>query len=174
MAFVRSASMRGHHTSSRLNDSCTKHSDHCSLHCTSDSLASRCSYCAEFTLRIKRATTESERATIIKAHSEHLRVVQGYRSAQTSLNHLSEEACSSVTGAYAAGGTGRLIKVDIDYVDQAKIKIPRNLDLTKGNEGLWRPQLHTGGILIWGVPRQTSACHPLHARHVTCSHPDSW
>ncbi|CAE7279118.1 unnamed protein product [Symbiodinium sp. KB8] len=54
-------------------------------------------------------------------------------------------------GAFAAGGTGRLMKVDVDYVDQAKFKVPRNLDLTKSTEGLWRPQLHTGGILIWGV-----------------------
>ena len=125
-------------------------------------------------LRIKRATTETERAGILKAHADHLHVVQSYRATQTSLNHLSEEACSSMTGAFAAGGTGRLMKVDVDYVDQAKFKVPRNLDLTKSTEGLWRPQLHTGGILIWGVPRQISACQTWHATHLAlaCSHPD--
>ena len=180
LASARSASMRGHHTSSHLNDSCSSlfYRPQCPLHihCIAhqSSLCSRCSHCAEFTLRIKRATTETERAGILKAHADHLHVVQSYRATQTSLNHLSEEACSSMTGAFAAGGTGRLMKVDVDYVDQAKFKVPRNLDLTKSTEGLWRPQLHTGGILIWGVPRQISACQTWHATHLAlaCSHPD--
>ena len=35
-------------------------------------------------------------------------------------------------------------------MDQAKYKIPRNLESNKAFEGLWRPQLHVTGVTIKG------------------------
>ena len=113
----------------------------------------RCAQCAEFTARIKNAAVESERAQILRAHSEHLAMVQAFRSCQTCLNHMSEDSCdlSKMSAGSGAAAGGRLLKLDVDYVDQAKFRIPRNLMLTKRSENLWRPQLHTAGILLWGV-----------------------
>ena len=45
----------------------------------------------------------------------------------------------------------RILKIDIDGMDQAKWKCPRNLESSKKLEKLWRPQLHLVGIIVWGV-----------------------
>ena len=42
-----------------------------------------------------------------------------------------------------------LVKIDVDFCDQAKFKCPRNVDSSKATESLWRPQLHLGGCLVW-------------------------
>jgi hypothetical protein len=48
--------------------------------------------------------------------------------------------------------TVSFLKLDIDGADQAKFRIPRNLDSSKALDNLWRPQLHVTGVIIWGVP----------------------
>ena len=71
---------------------------------------------------------------------EHIGMVRDYRLTQSRYASLSEDPSSS------------LVKIDIDFCDQAKFKCPRNVDSSKATESLWRPQLHLGGALVWGVP----------------------
>ena len=61
-------------------------------------------------------------------------------------NKLSEASCSAgcVPG-------GRVLKIDMDGMDQAKFKAPRNISNAKNMQDLWRPSIHVVGILIWGL-----------------------
>ena len=105
---------------------------------------------------MKSCTVAAERDAILKGHTEHLQVVQNYRHCQTRYNHLSEDACDPTKTTPGSDiNHGSLIKLDIDYVDQAKFRLPR-VEHTKATDKLWRPQLHTAGILIWGVAQSTS------------------
>ena len=116
------------------------------------SLSIRCANCADFGERIKKCQLAAERDAIVEAHRQHLRVVHNYRAAQTRYNHLSEESCGCLHSSACLAGDNSILKIDIDYCDQAKFRVPRNLALTKATENLWRPQLHTAGILMWGDP----------------------
>ena len=46
---------------------------------------------------------------------------------------------------------GRIVKIDLDGMDQAKFMIPRNTPSTKAHEGLWKPQLHLVGVIVHGI-----------------------
>jgi hypothetical protein len=36
-------------------------------------------------------------------------------------------------------------------MDQAKFKVPRNMEMSKAIDGLWRPQLHFTGCIAHGI-----------------------
>ena len=100
----------------------------------------RCSICAEFSARCKRATTESERTTLESHQRQHLTNIQQYRLIQNRLAVLSETEGSNI------------LKIDIDGLDQNKTRFPRNLQSSKTLANAWRPQLHCVGVIVWGVP----------------------
>ena len=52
---------------------------------------------------------------------EHIGMVRDYRLTQSRYASLSEDPSSS------------LVKIDIDFCDQAKFKCPRNVDSSKGH-----------------------------------------
>ena len=94
---------------------------------------------------MKSCTVAAER-DVLKAHTEHLQVVQNYR----------RDACDPAkTSPGSDVNHGSLIKLDIDYVEQAQFRLPR-VEHTKATDKLWRPQLHMAGMLIWGVAQRTS------------------
>ena len=68
------------------------------------------------------------------------------RDLEMRTNKLSEASCSAgcVPG-------GRVLKIDMDGMDQAKFKAPRNISNAKNMQDLWRPSIHVVGILIWGL-----------------------
>jgi hypothetical protein len=70
------------------------------------------------------------------------------------------EVATSATGSQCSGGGGdyggvcrnsSILKLDLDGLDQAKGKLPRNLANSKQLEKLWRPQMHIVGFIAWGV-----------------------
>ena len=99
----------------------------------------RCSTCAEFSARCGKATCESDRSKLEKGQKQHLLNVHQYRLIQQRLNVLSETAGSNI------------LKIDLDGLDQAKTKFPRNLESSKTLASCWRPQLHLVGVIAWGV-----------------------
>lgn len=103
-----------------------------------------------FTVRVRRALTESERAPLFKAQEVHISEVMAHRKICQRLNTLSEEG----TKPGLQDCSGAVLKVDLDGADQAKTLLPRNcLDLTKskGFCNLWRPHVHVIGCIIHGV-----------------------
>ena len=110
----------------------------------------RCSACAEFTERIKTARGD-ERAAVMKAQEVHISMVRQFHCAQTRMSHMSEDAVK----AGRQDNYDDFIKVDLDACDEAKFKCPRNTSNAKCLDGVWRPQLHLHGSLVWGVPKLT-------------------
>ena len=78
---------------------------------------------------------------------EHLRSMLADRDLERSLNIISENSSSDQCKLEG----GRILKIDIDGMDQAKWTCPCNLESSKKLETLWRPQLHLVGVIAWGV-----------------------
>ena len=108
----------------------------------------RCTQCSEFTRRIRKSTLQHERDQLEHAQSEHIRNVRHYRSAQSRLNTMSEISTAGGQG----GSSASILKLDIDGLDQSKTRYPRlNSINPKSLSGVWRPQIHVLGCIVWGV-----------------------
>lgn len=69
-----------------------------------------------------------------------------FRDTQMRLNMLSEESTNGQ-------GTGAsILKVDIDALDQAKTRYPRNMVNAKSLSGVWRPTAHVICAIVHGDP----------------------
>ena len=77
--------------------------------------------------------------------SSHIKDVRMFRQTQARLNSLSEQATSG------GGSPTSILKVDLDGLDQAKCRYPRNTVNAKSLAGLWRPQCHIMAAIVWGV-----------------------
>ena len=111
-------------------------------------LLDRCSTCAAFSCRIGKPMDEQQKADILHAQKEHLNLVAQYRAVQTRLNHMSEESCNAEPGSSLGNG---VLKIDMDFCDQSKFKIPRNQTSSKSLDHLWRPQMSVACALVWGA-----------------------
>ena len=78
--------------------------------CDLDSV--RCPSCAEFSARLKKSLTESEKDQLLHAQSQHIATVRDYRLTQMRYANLSEEPDSGI------------MKIDVDFCDQAKFRVP--------------------------------------------------
>lgn len=56
---------------------------------------------------------------------------------------------------------GRVLKIDIDGMDQAKFKVPRNLEATHSFAALWRPVLHVTCAIAHGLVEASAYGHKL-------------
>ena len=101
---------------------------------------------AEFSQRLLKEKDPDGRQEILAARDRHLKSVFADRDVETKLNQLAEASCST-----NCTFNGRTIKFDIDGMDQAKHKCPRNIDSSNSMKDLWRPALHVVGILCWGL-----------------------
>lgn len=106
----------------------------------------RCDQCAEFSARIGTCS-DAERPRVEMAQRRHIEEVKAMRTLQTRLGCLSAESTASV-------GSQSLLKIDLDGLDQAKTKWPRNLSAAKQLATLWRPNLHLVGFVAHGVSWQ--------------------
>ena len=106
----------------------------------------RCTMCAELSQRLATTHDEEVKAEIIATRDRHLTSMFADRDLEYRLNALSETSSSSTCTFH-----GRVLKVDIDGMDQAKFKCPRNVSNAHSLKDAWRPMLHVVGILCWGV-----------------------
>ena len=90
-------------------------------------LVSRCTRCAEFTARCRKATEMNLRSQLERAQQQHLKDVLQYRAIQTRLCALSEAATSGDGVEVAAS----VLKIDVDGLDQAKTRWPRMVENAK-------------------------------------------
>ena len=44
-----------------------------------------------------------------------------------------------------------ILNFDVDWMDQAKCRVPRNVSMNKQFSDMWRPQLGAGGITMDGI-----------------------
>ena len=107
---------------------------------------SRCTFCAETSKRLEACQCPQERADIRASHMRHLKSMFADRDLEMRANKLSEASCADESSM-----SGRVLKVDIDGMDQAKFKAPRNISNAKATQDLWRPSIHVVGIIVWGL-----------------------
>ena len=85
----------------------------------------------------------------MEAQRVHLANVMAYRKIQSRLCHMSEQSTGAESGISAPGGG--VLKLDMDFCDQSKFRVPRNCSSSKSLDNLWRPQISLGSALVWGV-----------------------
>ena len=107
----------------------------------------RCSTCAKLDCALSKATGKEEKMALRQQKADHLRSMLADRHLERRLDMMSEES----TKKDSMQGGGRLLKIDIDGMDQAKWRCPRNLIHSKEFEKLWVPHLHLVGVIVWGV-----------------------
>lgn len=105
----------------------------------------RCAKCAEFAEMRRHAETEGEKASVQSMIDQHHQTIFADRAVDNRAARLSEESCRIGTLP------GRVLKLDIDGMDQAKFRIPRNLCQSKQFDSLWRPQCHVVGVVCHGL-----------------------
>ena len=103
---------------------------------------------------MRKDLNAQEKADILDAQRIHLQQVMDFRQIQSRLNSMSEQ--STCCGSVPSGGG--LLKVDMDYCDQSKFRVPRNVSSSKNLDACWRPQISLGGVLIWGVLSLAFGC----------------
>lgn len=84
---------------------------------------SRCTECSRISTLLRRADTEDEKATLFATHEAHLNTIFADRSTDDRASQLSAQSCK-----LGCTLSGRLLKIDIDGMDQSKYKCPRNYE----------------------------------------------
>ena len=79
-------------------------------------------------------------------YKQHLDEQYADRAVDARLNTQSEQSCAS---GCALGA--RILKIDIDGMDQSKFKCPRAPAASKQFEDLHKPALHVTGVIVHGV-----------------------
>ena len=110
----------------------------------------RCTLCAELSERLSKTHEVEEQAEIIATRERHLASMFADRDLEYRLNSLSEASTARTCSFH-----GRVLKVDMDGMDQAKFKCPRNISNAHSLNDMWRPMIHIVGIVNWGFSKLT-------------------
>ena len=105
----------------------------------------RCTLCAEISEALSKTNDPQQRSDLVETRERHLASMFSDRDVEMRIARLSEASCSSSRGSTS----GRVLKIDIDGMDQAKFKSPRNLINAHSMKDLWRPTLHVVGVICW-------------------------
>ena len=98
----------------------------------------RCTQCCEDCKRLEKCSSPQERAEIMAARSRHLSSMLSARDLEMRENKMSEASCEG-----GCSFLGHILKIDMDGMDQAKFRAPRNISNAKAMKDLWRPTTHT-------------------------------
>ena len=110
----------------------------------------RCAVCARLSQQRLKAQTQEEKLDLSSALAAHRQTIQADRAADGRLDDLAVRSNDPRNG-YVNIEQDRIVKFDIDGMDQAKFKCPRNTPSTKAHEHLWRPELHITGVIVPGI-----------------------
>ena len=106
----------------------------------------QCHECARISALRDRADTQDEKMELQERRQKHLNLVFADRATDDKQNVMARMSAKRDCAL-----TGRLIKLDLDGMDQAKFKIPRNVVATKLFDKGWRPQMHFTGVVLHGI-----------------------
>jgi hypothetical protein len=98
------------------------------------------------------ASTREAKEHIQEMYNEHVTCVFKDRAVYNRLQRMSAESTRARPGPpETEADENSVLALTIDGMDQAKFRLPRNMQLTKQNESAWRPQEHLMGVLAAGV-----------------------
>ena len=106
----------------------------------------RCAECARLEAMRSKAETEEEKQDILASLAWHRDMIFADRASDARLSTSAEESCKLNSSV-----PYRVLKIDLDGMDQSKFRCPRNVASTKAHDNLWRPQIHVVGCIIYGV-----------------------
>jgi hypothetical protein len=107
----------------------------------------QCHECARLSALRCKAETDAEKNDLQEAREEHLKAIFADRSTDDKANamaRLSARPGSNISSA-------RVLKIDLDGMDQSKFRIPRNVSASKALEKCFRPQMHLVGVVVHGI-----------------------
>ena len=79
----------------------------------------------------------------------HVEAVLRDRRADNLIQGMAEESLMVADTAVRWDRT--ILNFDVDWMDQAKFRVPRNVSMNKQFSDMWRPQLGAGGITMDGI-----------------------
>jgi len=98
------------------------------------------------------ANTREAKEHVQTMYDEHVTSVFKDRATMANLERLSAESTRARPGApEVEADQNSVLHLCVDGMDQAKFRLPRNLQLTKQSDTNWRPQEHCVGVLAAGV-----------------------
>ena len=112
----------------------------------------RCSTCAKLGEMRLLANTREAKEHVQTMYDEHVTSVFKDRATMANLERLSAESTRARPGApEVEADQNSVLHLCVDGMDQAKFRLPRNLQLTKQSDQKRRPQEHCVGVLAAGV-----------------------
>ena len=106
----------------------------------------RCKICARHDEERAQATSQEDRLRVGLEKRQHVEDVLADRNVSVRGNEIAERDAQCPS----EDGLDKMLKVQIDGMDQAKFRCPRNLASSAEWDSHWRPQLHVVGALVWG------------------------
>ena len=113
---------------------------------------SRCKICSQKDEERVQATSPEEQRRVEEEKKAHIQLVTADRAVNVRGNLLAaQQAQSCLDGTFKAAQMADSVwKIQIDGMDQAKFKMPRNITASAEFSGLHRPTLHVTGIVLHG------------------------
>ena len=108
---------------------------------------SKCTICGECKHILRTSEDAHERALTETRYQDHIKGVIADRQYDERMDTYCEQHLGQ--NIYSP-----LLKIDLDGMDQAKVKCPK-LPNIKKFEGCWRPMLHLIGVRVIGLPLVT-------------------
>ena len=84
-----------------------------------------------------------------QAQRQHVNVVIQDRRGDSLVQGIAEESLM-VTNAISRWDR-TIFNCDVDWIDRAKFRCPRNISMNKQLVGMWRPQVGAGGVTMDGI-----------------------
>jgi hypothetical protein len=112
---------------------------------------SRCSLCSKYSRQRVLCMSAEDKEEVKAAHAAHVRSVLNDRATYMRAQRLCEESCKPADQPEQVSKEESVLTISIDGMDQAKFRIPRNLDATKEFSTCWRPQQHMACCLVPGL-----------------------
>ena len=106
----------------------------------------KCSDCERFKQYRRQATAPEDARLVTQEYQNHLRSMMEDRRVDA---RMMVTAAQSLTPGSVAQSP--LLSIQIDAMDTAKYRVPRNLAASKEFACLWRPELHLVGTITDGV-----------------------
>ena len=111
----------------------------------------RCNTCAALDEERLQATSQEEKDEINKSKHWHIEEIKATRIISMRGNTLATKDAKHPS----MDGMDRMMKITVDGMDQAKFRLPRNINASAEFESLWRPQQHVVGCTVQAIWKHT-------------------
>ena len=109
----------------------------------------KCNTCERLKLLRKKVQSAHQKQQIEKAHGVHVAMVMKDRKIDGFAEQAAKESLQDTNGLTPPHR--QILNWTVDWMDQAKFRVPRNTSMAKVLNSCWRPQLACAGVTIDGL-----------------------